>query len=82
MPIPIGSEGAKVTLVGVAQTPTGDFDGDGKINFKDFVSFAQAFGTSQGNPRYDARFDMNQDGSVNFKDFVLFARAFGTTPAG
>ncbi len=50
-----------------------DFDGSGRVDFLDFVAFAQAFGSSQ------AKFDLNGSGTVDFGDFVSFARAFGQT---
>ena len=50
---------------------TADFDGDGAVAFSDFLSFAQAFGST------DSTFDLNADGTVNFPDFLIFARLFG-----
>ena len=50
---------------------TADFNGDGNVDFRDFLPFADAFGTS--NPA----FDLNGDGTVGFADFLLFANAFG-----
>ena len=50
-----------------------DFDGNGRVDFLDFVAFAQAFGSSQ------AKYDLNGSGTVDFGDFVTFARAFGAT---
>ena len=54
-----------------------DFDGDGTIGFGDFVLFAGAFGSSQGDKKYDARYDLNDDGEIGFADFVAFAQDFG-----
>ena len=54
-----------------------DFDGDGTIGFGDFVLFAGAFGSSQGDEKYDARYDLNGDGEIGFPDFVTFAQDFG-----
>ncbi len=56
----------------LAQTvDAADFDGDGKVDFNDFVMFAQAFGTT------DPQFDLDDSGMVDFQDFLLFTRAFG-----
>ena len=52
--------------------PTGDFSGDGIVDFADFFLFADAFGTD------DPAFDLDQSGMVDFADFFLFADAFGT----
>ncbi|MDP6779864.1 MAG: FG-GAP-like repeat-containing protein [Candidatus Latescibacteria bacterium] len=47
-----------------------DFNGDGLINFSDFVLFASAFGGA------DPAYDLDGDGVVAFGDFVRFASAF------
>ena len=54
-----------------------DFDGDGTVGFQDFVQFAARFGLSQGDERYDARYDLDGDSTIGFSDFVIFANAFG-----
>ena len=59
------------------QTRGPDFDGDGTVGFSDFVQFASAFGLSQGDEGYDARFDLDGNGAVGFSDFLIFAGAFG-----
>ena len=59
-------------------TPSPDFDGDGTVGFSDFIAFAGGFGTSRGDSRYDARFDLDGDGDVGFSDFLIFAGAFGS----
>ena len=57
--------------------PSPDFDGDGTVGFSDFLQFAAAFGQSQGDAGYDARYDLDEDGTVGFGDFLIFAGAFG-----
>ena len=59
--------------------PPADFDGDGTVGFQDFVQFAARFGLSQGDERYDARYDLDGDSTIGFSDFVIFANAFGST---
>jgi hypothetical protein len=54
-----------------------DFNGDGSVDFSDFISFAQNFGRSEGDANFDARFDLSGDGSVDFSDFIAFAQQFG-----
>ena len=51
--------------------PTGDFNGDGLVDFADFFMFADAFGGD------DPAYDLDQSGLVDFGDFFLFADAFG-----
>ena len=60
----------------------GDFDGDGKVGFNDFVAFAQAFGSRAGAPGWDPGFDLNGDGEVGFPDFKIFAVHFGRAAPG
>ena len=80
--VEIGSGGAYVIIGGVGPSvPNGDFDGDGVIGFLDFITFAQAYGTFEGDPNYSAGFDMNQDGGINFLDFIQFAQVYGKAPA-
>ncbi|MDE2998713.1 MAG: hypothetical protein OXU79_06500 [Gemmatimonadota bacterium] len=60
--------------------PTGtsaDFDGNGRVDFSDFIAFAQNFGRSDGDADYDAKFDLNGNDSVDFGDFIAFAQQFG-----
>ncbi len=71
----IAVSGTAVDASVAGRTP--DFTGDGRVNFEDFVLFAQAFGSQEGQPGYDPRFDLNGDDAVNFSDFVTFASAFG-----
>ena len=54
-----------------------DVNGDGEIDFGDFVVFAAKFGQRQGDDGYDARCDLDSDGAVGFSDFLIFAGAFG-----
>jgi hypothetical protein len=54
----------------------GDFDDDGDVDFDDFVEFAGAYGTSTGNPLYNATGDFDDDGDVDFDDFVEFAGVY------
>jgi len=56
---------------------TTDLNGNGVVDFTDFVSFASAFGSSRGQGRYNELFDFDNDSSIGFSDFVLFAGDFG-----
>lgn len=80
--------GGTITLWDVAQyfarrNPNPDFDGDGTVDFDDFVLFAGKFGSRQGDAEYEFRFDLDGDGAIGFSDFLVFAGAFGplTVPA-
>lgn len=54
-----------------------DFNGDGNVDFSDFIAFAQNFGRSVGDDNYDAKFDLTGDDRVDFSDFIAFAQQFG-----
>ncbi len=59
----------------IANALPGDSNGDGAIDFDDFFSFADDFGTSE------PRSDFNNDGIVDFTDFFLFADYFNAAAA-
>ncbi len=62
--------------------PSPDFNGDGVVNFDDFVAFAKRFGAVEGAPNYDAKFDLDGNKQIEFSDFVIFAKNFGRRVAG
>ncbi|MDA0748994.1 MAG: DUF2330 domain-containing protein [bacterium] len=47
-----------------------DFDGNGKVDFNDFIVFAQGYGGG------DPAFDLTGDGRVDLSDFLAFARSY------
>ena len=53
-----------------------DFDGSGVVDFADFLSFADVFGTDVVGLQ-EAVFDLDGDGAVGFSDFLIFAKNFG-----
>ena len=61
----------------LAAPPSPDFDGNGRVDFADFVLFAGAFGYREGQAPYEAKYDLNGDGGIAFDDFVIFATSFG-----
>ena len=58
-------------------SPIADFDGDGSVEFSDFLLFAEGFGRSAGDEGWDARFDLDGNNDVCFSDFLIFAQQFG-----
>jgi arylsulfatase A len=54
-----------------AETKSTDFNGDGKRDFNDFLSFARAYGSNQ------PVFDLDNSGKVDFADFLRFTQDFG-----
>ncbi len=53
-----------------------DFDGDGNLDFPDFLLFAAAYGTVSGAAEFRTAADLNSDGIVGFSDFLIFARLY------
>ncbi len=64
------------------QVLTLDFNGDGAVNFTDFLAFVSQFGTRQGDGRYEAKYDLNSDGAIGFGDFLIFSGNFGEEAGG
>ncbi|MDG6244287.1 MAG: cohesin domain-containing protein [Methanolobus sp.] len=55
----------------------GDFNNDGVVDFYDFVWFAGAYDSMEGDANYEPFFDFDKDGDVDFYDFVEFAALYG-----
>lgn len=61
----------------VAAAVSGDFSGDGIVDFSDFFAFADHFGTTAADAGWDPAFDFDGSGEVDFSDFFRFADFFG-----
>ena len=85
-PIKIVITFAKATDTGTPPPPPpppptmlpGDFDGNGAVEFPDFLLFVAQFGKSSSDDGFDARMDLDNNGTVEFPDFLLFVAAFGS----
>lgn len=55
----------------------GDCNDDNVVSASDFVIVKNAFGTTVGDPGYDARADFTGDNSVTIRDFGLFRTNYG-----
>ena len=75
--IVLASETLEIGLSGMGRVFNPDFNGDGEVNFDDFILFARAFGTSSDDERFEPRYDLDGDGEVGFGDFIEFAEKFG-----
>ena len=64
------------------QVLTLDFNGDGAVNFTDFLAFVGQFGTRQGDGKYEAKYDLNSDGAIGFGDFLIFSSRFNKEAGG
>ena len=56
-----------------------DFNGNGEVDFQDFLLFVSKFNTSEGDSGYEAKYDIDGSGDVGFADFLSFVRFFGET---
>ncbi len=68
----------------VPTTSTPDFNGNGKVDFPDFLAFVAQYGARRGDSRYEAKYDLNSDGAIDFQDFLSFASSYGKSvpPSG
>lgn len=57
-------------------------DGDMTVGFDDFMAFAAAFNTRDGDDAWNVQADLNDDGTVDFADFILFVQSYGMTAQG
>lgn len=61
---------------------TPDFNGNGKVDFPDFLLFAAAFGKRVGDAGFLEALDLNDSGAIDFPDFLSFAQQFGKAVGG
>ena len=59
--------------------PPSDFNGNGTVDFPDFLLFVTAFGSQAGQERYDAKYDLDGNGEIAFEDFLLFVDSFAAS---
>ncbi len=68
-------------LAGFAHAQTdpaqADFDGNGKVEFADFLQFVALFGKTSADPEFDSRMDFDGNGAIDFPDFLQFVSVFG-----
>ena len=55
----------------------GDINKDTKVNHKDLLTLAAAYGSSSDKPNWNPNTDMNEDGEVNHKDLLILASNYG-----
>ena len=56
----------------------GDFDGNGRVDIADFLSFVDVYGSSSSDSNYNAQMDLDSNGSVNIADFLAFVNVYGS----
>ncbi len=62
-----------LTINGAIPIP-GDLNFDGRIDIGDAILFAQTYGASYKDPRFDANADFNKDGSIDILDAMILSR--------
>ena len=72
----VSVEGLSQTLTFTATLPTPDFDGNGQVNFADFMALANKIGPGQGRGSYEVKYDLDGDGIVGMGDFEVFMARF------
>ena len=55
----------------------GDINGDGKVDLKDLVLLAKAYGSTPGKPNWNPLCDLNHDGVIDLVDLVTLVTLFG-----
>jgi hypothetical protein len=63
--------GVNFTIKGVPAPCRADFDGNGQVDFFDYLDFTQAFASD------DTRADFDSNGTIDFFDYLDFVAAFG-----
>ena len=56
----------------------GDINGDGKVDIKDLVLLAKAYGSRPGDPNWNPLCDLHHDGVVDLVDLVTLCTLFGS----
>lgn len=68
-----------IVLLDLPEAPIpGDIDGNGSIAFEDYMILLQAFGSDEGDARYQQNADLDSDGDIDFVDFQLWYQAWLT----
>ena len=57
--------------------PSLDFNGDGTVDIPDFLIFVDAYGSKEGEEKYDAKYDLDGNGEIGISDFLIFVDDFG-----
>lgn len=55
----------------------GDINSDEEVNWRDLLTFALAYGSMEGEPKYVPEADFNDDGEIDWQDLLLLAQSYG-----
>jgi hypothetical protein len=67
---------------GVVEVVLPDFNEDGKVDLSDLEIMRQAFGSQEGDARWNPLCDMDHNSKCDILDLAVVARAYGRTVAG
>jgi len=70
-------EATGIKMITVMNMLPGDVDGDGDVDFQDFLALQIGFGTTSGADKSDG--DLDGDGDVDFQDFLVLQVNFGNS---
>ena len=56
-----------------------DFSDDGIVDLLDYELFRSQWGTREGDPNWDAKFDLHSDGVIDLADYDIFRSNWGET---
>ncbi|UCE29019.1 MAG: S8 family serine peptidase [Candidatus Bathyarchaeota archaeon] len=56
-----------------------DINGDGIVDIHDFTVGGKAYGSVEGDPRYDPQTDLTRDGYIDIRDMMIIGRNYGKT---
>ena len=49
-----------------------------RVDWRDLLILARAYGSSEGDRAYDPSVDLNEDGEVNWRDLLILAQSYGS----
>ena len=80
-PVPGETDTADNTYIDgwILVTIPADINGDFKVDWKDLLILARAYGSEEGEPSYVPEADFNSDGKIDWKDLLVLARNYGRT---
>jgi len=72
--IPVGVKNGSISVKWLT-----DLNGDRKVDIRDIVIVALAYGSYPGHPRWNPVADLNKDSIVDIRDLAMVAKDFGKT---